>query len=209
MSKKSKRNRQYTAIENHANEAGSTHVVEIESGAELTEATDVGTSETIDRDVCTTEGCGGRRALIYLDKPMCQRCWDQHCTAEPQAATTQTTPTDDLPPEPTDSIPAECTPVPPPPAAATPKALKPKRISALDAAAQILAERQCAMNTTELVATMADSGLWESPVGKTPAATLYAAIFREIGKAVDSGGNVISRFRKIDRGRFAFNEASR
>ncbi len=44
---------------------------------------------------------------------------------------------------------------------------------------------------------MAAQGYWTSPAGKTPHATLYAAILREIttkGKA--------SRFAKAERGRF-------
>ncbi|XVJ61105.1 MAG: hypothetical protein HEQ23_11790 [Tepidisphaera sp.] len=47
---------------------------------------------------------------------------------------------------------------------------------------------------------MAAKGLWTSPGGKTPAATLYAAIVREITtKGKDA------RFRKADRGLFTAN----
>jgi hypothetical protein len=47
---------------------------------------------------------------------------------------------------------------------------------------------------------MATQGLWESPGGKTPSATLYSAIIREIAtKGKDS------RFVKKDRGTFAAN----
>ena len=50
----------------------------------------------------------------------------------------------------------------------------------------------------ELIETMATKGYWTSPAGKTPHATLYAAIVREIStKGKDA------RFRKVDRGRFA------
>ena len=74
---------------------------------------------------------------------------------------------------------------------------KPKRLSALDAAAQLLAKRGEAMRTGEMVATMAEQGLWSSPHGKTPAATLYSAILREIEvKGADA------RFRKVERGKF-------
>ncbi len=79
---------------------------------------------------------------------------------------------------------------------------KPKRVSALDAAAQVLAKAGKPMRAQELIAAMAGQGLWSSPAGKTPHATLYAAMMRE---ARDKG--TASRFRKVDRGMFAFNEA--
>ena len=44
---------------------------------------------------------------------------------------------------------------------------------------------------------MAKRGLWSSPNGKTPEATLYAAILREIGTKGDA-----ARFRKVERGQF-------
>ena len=81
---------------------------------------------------------------------------------------------------------------------------KPKRVSALDAAAQILAKADKPMRAQELIAAMAEQGLWSSPAGATPHATLYAAMTRE---ARDKGG--ASRFQKVDRGMFAFNEAAR
>jgi hypothetical protein len=47
---------------------------------------------------------------------------------------------------------------------------------------------------------MAAKKLWTSPGGKTPQATLYSAIIREIAvKAKES------RFKKTDRGQFAIN----
>ena len=49
---------------------------------------------------------------------------------------------------------------------------------------------------------MAEKDLWKSPGGKTPHATLYAAMMRE---ERDKGGD--SRFHKVDRGQFAFNKA--
>ncbi len=77
---------------------------------------------------------------------------------------------------------------------------KPKRVSALDAAAQVLAKAEKPMRAQELIAAMAEQGLWTSPAGKTPHATLYAAMLREIaakGKA--------ARFVKVERGLFKFN----
>ncbi len=74
---------------------------------------------------------------------------------------------------------------------------KPKRVSALDAAAQVLADADQPMRAKEMVETMAERGLWSSPNGKTPEATLYAAILREIKAKGDA-----ARFRKIERGQF-------
>ncbi|MDX2115248.1 MAG: HTH domain-containing protein [Planctomycetota bacterium] len=77
------------------------------------------------------------------------------------------------------------------------KAIKPKRPSALDAAAQIIADANKPMKAQELIEQMAARGLWKSPSGKTPEATLYAAIIREIAaKGADA------RFKKRDRGLF-------
>ena len=77
---------------------------------------------------------------------------------------------------------------------------KAKRVSAIDAAAQVLAGTKEPMNCMALVEAMATQGLWESPGGKTPSATLYSAIIREIAtKGKDS------RFAKKDRGMFAAN----
>ncbi len=77
---------------------------------------------------------------------------------------------------------------------------KPKRVSALDAAAQVLAKADKPMQAKELIAAMAEQGLWSSPVGKTPHATLYAALLREIARKGDA-----ARFQKVDRGLFAIN----
>ncbi len=78
------------------------------------------------------------------------------------------------------------------------KADKPKRLSALDAAARVLADTGESMRAKVLIQRMKEKGLWESPKGKTPEGTLHAAMIREIaakGKA--------SRFRKVERGLFA------
>ncbi len=77
---------------------------------------------------------------------------------------------------------------------------KPKRVSALDAAAQILAKAEKPMGSRELIAAMTEQGLWSSPKGRTPHATLYAAIHREI-----AGKGVGARFKKVDRGLFESN----
>ena len=77
------------------------------------------------------------------------------------------------------------------------KVVKAKRVSALDAAHTVLVKAGSAMASKELIAAMAESGLWQSPGGKTPWATLYAAMSREIAlKGKDA------RFRKVERGQF-------
>jgi hypothetical protein len=74
----------------------------------------------------------------------------------------------------------------------------PAKLSALDAAARILGESRQAMTCPELIAAMAAQGYWTSPAGKTPQATLHAALTREINTKKDQ-----SRFRKTERGKFA------
>ena len=71
------------------------------------------------------------------------------------------------------------------------------KFSALDAAAKVLSASGQAMNCQEMIQVMADKGYWTSPGGKTPAATLYSAILREL----QTKGNA-ARFRKTERGKF-------
>jgi hypothetical protein len=80
---------------------------------------------------------------------------------------------------------------------AKPKTAKPKNLSALDAAAQVLAASKEPMNAKGMIEAMAAKGLWSSPGGKTPHATLYSAILREIGTKGKE-----ARFKKTDRGHF-------
>lgn len=75
---------------------------------------------------------------------------------------------------------------------------KPKKMSGLDAAAKVLEESGQPMNAKEMIEAVETKGYWKSPGGKTPHATLYSAIIREI-KAKGSE----ARFRKADRGKFA------
>jgi len=87
-----------------------------------------------------------------------------------------------------------------PRAAKAPKAPKekmPKRVSALDAAAQVVAGAKVPMRAKEMIAEMEAKGLWKSPGGKTPEATLYAAIIREITARGEK-----ARFKKHDKGVF-------
>jgi hypothetical protein len=54
------------------------------------------------------------------------------------------------------------------------------------------------MNCQELIDAMAARGYWISPGGRTPAATLYSAILRELtAKGADA------RFVKTKRGKLA------
>jgi len=91
-----------------------------------------------------------------------------------------------------------------------PKAPKAKRaakkrdgLSGLDAGAKVLALAGKPMNTKQMVEKMLADGLWKTG-GKTPAATIYAAILREVrAKGKDA------RFRKVERGKFEAAEAAR
>jgi hypothetical protein len=75
--------------------------------------------------------------------------------------------------------------------------LKDGKMSGLDAAAKILADAGQPLNAKKILERIQAAGLWTTN-GKTPQATLYAAIIREIAaKGKDS------RFTKTERGRFA------
>jgi hypothetical protein len=81
---------------------------------------------------------------------------------------------------------------------------KVKKVSAIDAAAQVLGASKQAMTCKQMIEAMATKGLWTSPGGKTPHATLYSAILREIAtKGKDA------RFKKAERGHFASNAGGR
>lgn len=85
------------------------------------------------------------------------------------------------------------------PAAKEPKPAE-KKMSQIEAAVAVLAKAKQPMNCKSMVEAMQVEGLWASPGGATPDATLYASILREINtKAKDA------RFKKVDRGLFALN----
>jgi hypothetical protein len=75
------------------------------------------------------------------------------------------------------------------------------KLSQLDAAAKVLAEAGEPMNTKAMVEKMEAKGYWKSPGGKTPSATLYSAILREI----QTKGSE-ARFKKTDRGHFTLKK---
>ena len=73
------------------------------------------------------------------------------------------------------------------------------KLSALDAAAKVLQESGQSMNCQEMIQAMAAKGYWTSPAGKTPAATLYSAIARELNTKGKQ-----ARFQKTARGEFVY-----
>lgn len=73
-----------------------------------------------------------------------------------------------------------------------------KKISQIDAALAILGKANEPMTCKAMVEAMTSKGLWSSPNGKTPEATLYSAILRELAtKGKDA------RFVKSAPGLFA------
>ena len=78
-----------------------------------------------------------------------------------------------------------------------PEPKKARKMGALDAAAIVLADAGKPMRSKDLIAEMAKRGLWTSPGGKTPEATLYAAILREIGAK-----GAAARFARAGKGEF-------
>ncbi len=76
---------------------------------------------------------------------------------------------------------------------------KPRKLSGLDAAAQVLAEAGKPLNCLDIMEAIIKKRLWGT-TGKTPHATLSAAMSREITKKGKD-----SRFVKAGRGLFASN----
>jgi len=72
------------------------------------------------------------------------------------------------------------------------------KLSCIDAAVKVLGQKNEPMTTKEMIEAMASKGLWSSPNGQTPAATLYSAILREINTKGKE-----ARFKKTDKGKFA------
>jgi hypothetical protein len=97
--------------------------------------------------------------------------------------------------------------VPAPPAPAKPKRQrhvptqpKDRKLSAVNAAARVLMEAGTPMTCQEMIDAMATKGYWKSPGGKTPQATLFSALLREL-----TTKGLHARFVKTDRGKFARN----
>jgi hypothetical protein len=86
----------------------------------------------------------------------------------------------------------------PTPAAKKAGAPKEKKLSLIDAAVQVLGKAKEPMGTKEMVAQITEQNLWSPRSGgKTPHATLYSAILRELQKK-----GTDARFQKAERGRF-------
>lgn len=179
---------------------------------------------------CATPRCKGTPAMTYLGRPLCQACWDRQCSEEQPSEVSENAgdacrPAEETPEQEnamskkkstkkqstkkqTKAQPAtakakgEKKGVKPKAKATTEQ--KPKRVSALDAAAQVLAKAGKPMRAQELIAAMAEQNLWKSPAGATPHATLYAAMMRE-----ERDKGTASRFRKVDRGQFEFNKGAK
>jgi hypothetical protein len=72
-----------------------------------------------------------------------------------------------------------------------------EKLSQIAAAERVLADAGEPMTCKAMVEAMAAKGLWTSPGGKTPEATLYSSLLRQIktkGKE--------ARFKKVARGQF-------
>lgn len=78
------------------------------------------------------------------------------------------------------------------------KKVKVPYVSQLDAAYVALSKAPAPLSIPDLLAAIKKGGLWKSENGKTPGATLSAALIREIAK---KGSD--SRFRKTAPGRYA------
>jgi hypothetical protein len=73
-------------------------------------------------------------------------------------------------------------------------------MSQIEAAVAVPAKTKDPMNCKAMVEAIQVEGLWTSPGGATPDATLYASILREINTKAKG-----ARFKKVDRGLFALN----
>ena len=70
-------------------------------------------------------------------------------------------------------------------------------LSGLDAACKVLSDAKEPLDSKTIVERALSGGLWQTS-GKTPAATIYAAMIREIAQKGETG-----RFVKVERGKFA------
>lgn len=152
--------------------------------------------------------CGQPADLTYLGDPRCSACYEKHCDDQHEreehvmATKTKSKRAKTKAPKASSRKAAAARGK----VSKAPKKAKPakaaadgKPMSGLDAAANVLAAADAPMNAKDLIQAMAAKGLWTSPGGKTPHATLYAAMTREIAaKGKDA------RFRKVERGHFEY-----
>jgi hypothetical protein len=170
-------------------------------------------------DRCATPRCKGAPVLTYEGRPLCQRCWER-VASEPEKPTVGDAGTEIPARIPLATTPQDAGNNPKQEerdmkATKTKKERAPRRkaqrkdlpapkprqargkMSGLDAAAKVLADAGEPLNCKTIVERALAKGYWKTG-GKTPAATVYAAIIREIAtKGKDA------RFRKTERGRFA------
>ena len=74
-----------------------------------------------------------------------------------------------------------------------------RAVYSVERIASLLGKAREPMSCKDMIAAMTTKGLWTSPAGETPDATLYASILRDLRKGKDS------RFVKAGPGRFALN----
>jgi len=77
---------------------------------------------------------------------------------------------------------------------------KERRLGLVDAAIQVMKAAGKPMNCKDIVKVILEKKLWET-TGKTPDATLYSSILRDIQKK-----GAEARFKKVDRGQFALTD---
>ncbi len=107
------------------------------------------------------------------------------------------------------AVPVEPRPAKPQSAGATTTTNAQPRMNALDAAAEVfrrLATKDAAtgLGVKDLIERMEKANLWQSPGGKTPSATLYSALIREIKQRKTD-----SRFKRIAPGKFSLANGGR
>lgn len=134
-------------------------------------------------DKCAHPRCRGDVVVTRKGRPLCDRHWKKESDTE-NAQQSDSKPMEKAAESDEQSTDASAT---------------AKKMSAIDAAAQVLKTSGQAMRTNEMILAMAEQGLWSSPNGKTPAATLYSAILREINTKATT-----SRFKKVDAGKFEY-----
>jgi hypothetical protein len=132
-----------------------------------------------------TASAGSPRPPSAKAKPKAAKPAATKAAPAAKPAAVKPTPSKPTPKQPAKAAPAK-------PAKGTPK------LSAMGAAAQVLAASKEPMNVKSIVAAMSEQGLWTSPGGKTPHSTLAAALQRDIAAKGRE-----SRFKKVDKGLYA------
>ena len=79
---------------------------------------------------------------------------------------------------------------------------KARKLSLLDAAIEVMKQLDQPLGAKDLTVKVIGLGLW-STTGKTPEATLYSALIREIANKGEQ-----ARFKKVSRGRFALTDVA-